>query len=47
VKFATVTGISYTNTGLVTGKTYKYYVIAYDRAGNKSAASAKVSAIPR
>jgi chitodextrinase len=43
-KIATVTGTSYTNTGLVSGTTYKYYVIAYDAAGNKSGASATVSA---
>jgi fibronectin type 3 domain-containing protein len=46
-KFATVTGTSYTNTGLVSGKSYKYYVIAYDAAGNTSTASAKVSAVAK
>jgi chitodextrinase len=43
-KIATVSGTSYTNTGLVSGTTYSYYLIAYDGAGNQSAASATVSA---
>jgi chitodextrinase len=43
-KIATVSGTNYTDTGLVSGNTYKYYVIAYDAAGNKSAATATVSA---
>ena len=40
---ATVTGTSYTDAGLVSGRTYKYHLIAYDAAGNKSVASATVS----
>lgn len=40
---ATTTGTSYTDAGLVSGRTYKYHLIAYDAAGNKSVASATVS----
>jgi chitodextrinase len=43
-KIATVSGTSYTNTGLVSGTTYSYYVTAYDGAGNESIPSATVSA---
>src|SRR5207248_9017066 len=43
-KIATVSGTSYTNTGLVSGTTYSYDLIAYDGAWNQSAASATVSA---
>ena len=38
-KVATITGTSYTNGGLLRGKTYWYYVVAYDGAGNRSAPS--------
>jgi chitodextrinase len=40
---ATVTGTRYTDTGLVSGKTYKFHVVAFDAAGNRSVASATVS----
>jgi chitodextrinase len=43
-RVASVTVASYTDTRLVSGTRYKYDVIAYDSAGNKSAASATVSA---
>lgn len=43
-KIATVKHTRYTNTGLVSGTPYRYFVVAYDAAGNKSAASATVSA---
>jgi chitodextrinase len=42
-KIATVTGTTYTDTGLITGTSYAYYVIAFDAAGNSSGASATVS----
>ena len=41
---ATVTGASYTNTGLASGSSYSYHVVAFDAAGNMSAASATVTA---
>ena len=44
---ATVTGRSYTNSGLVTGTTYTYKVTAFDNAGNESPASPQVSGIAR
>jgi len=44
---ATVTGRSYTNSGLVTGTTYTYKVTAFDKAGNESPASPQVSGIAR
>jgi len=43
-KIASTAETSYVNTRLSRGKTYWYYVIAYDGAGNRSAASATVSA---
>ncbi len=39
VEIASVTGTSYTNTGLTAGTTYQYTVKAFDAAGNLSAAS--------
>ncbi|OFW10508.1 MAG: hypothetical protein A3H96_25110 [Acidobacteria bacterium RIFCSPLOWO2_02_FULL_67_36] len=44
---ATVSGTSYTNTGLRKGRTYYYYVKAFDAAGNVSAASPTASGTPR
>ena len=44
VKTATVTGTSYTDTGLAASTAYSYTVTAHDAAGNVSAASAAVSA---
>lgn len=43
-RIATSTTTSYTNSGLSRGTTYYYYVIAYDRAGNRSGASNTASA---
>lgn len=43
-KVATTTDTTYVNTGLARGKTYWYYVVAYDSAGNRSAASNTASA---
>ncbi|MDQ3957573.1 MAG: S8 family serine peptidase, partial [Actinomycetota bacterium] len=40
----TITTTSYVDTAVLKGKVYYYYVVAYDNAGNHSAASAKVSA---
>jgi serine protease AprX len=42
-QIATTTTTSYTDTAVTKGKVYYYYVVAYDKAGNNSAASAKVS----
>jgi fibronectin type 3 domain-containing protein len=44
---ATVTGRTYTNTGLVTGGTHAYRVTAYDNAGNESAAAGPVTGVAR
>lgn len=35
-QIATTASTSYTNSGLIRGKTYWYYVVAYDNAGNRS-----------
>lgn len=43
---ATTTKATYANTGLLKGKTYWYYVTAYDKAGNTSAPSATVTGVP-
>ncbi|PYR79440.1 MAG: exoglucanase, partial [Acidobacteria bacterium] len=43
-RLVTTTGTSYTNSGLKKHATHWYYVVAYDRAGNRSAPSAVVSA---
>ncbi|MGZ8187296.1 MAG: fibronectin type III domain-containing protein, partial [Methylosarcina sp.] len=43
-QIATVTGTSFSNTGLSTGKTYSYTVAAYDAAGNTSKQSSSASA---
>jgi len=43
-KVATVTTTSYGDTGLNSGTTYKYYVMAHDAAGNNSAKSSTVQA---
>ncbi|MDQ3986403.1 MAG: S8 family serine peptidase [Actinomycetota bacterium] len=45
-QIATTTTTSYTDTAVSKGKTYWYYVNAYDRANNHSAASNKVSGKP-
>jgi hypothetical protein len=37
---------SYTDTGLIDGATYSYFVVAYDAAGNVSVPSSSVSATP-
>ncbi|HSX33757.1 MAG TPA: hypothetical protein VLF91_05480 [Candidatus Saccharimonadales bacterium] len=41
---ATISGTSYSDTGLVDSTTYQYTVLAFDAAGNQSAASLAVSA---
>jgi hypothetical protein len=46
-KIATTTGTSYTNGGLVRGRTYWYYVVAYDGAGNRSGRSPVAAAKAR
>ncbi|MBF9127466.1 glycoside hydrolase family 9 protein [Plantactinospora sp. S1510] len=43
---ATVAGTSYAVTGLTSGTTYQFYVVAVDAAGNVSAASTPVSVTP-
>jgi Fibronectin type III domain len=43
-KVATTTSTSYTNSGLVSGRTYWYYAVAYDGANNVSTPSNTVSA---
>ncbi len=43
-QMGTTTTTSYIDTAVTKGKVYYYYVVAYDKAGNHSAASAKVSA---
>jgi chitodextrinase len=43
-QIATVTGTSFSNTGLTSGKTYSYTVAAYDAAGNTSIQSSSASA---
>ena len=40
------TATDYTNTGLTNGTTYYYRLVAFDVAGNRSAASGEASAIP-
>lgn len=45
-QIAAPTTTSYTDTAVTKGKTYWYYVVAYDNAGNHSPASAKVSGKP-
>jgi len=44
---ATVTGRTYTNTGLTNGTSYTYRVTAYDNAGNESAAAGPVTGVAR
>ncbi|MDQ3915744.1 MAG: S8 family serine peptidase [Actinomycetota bacterium] len=44
VQIGTTTMTSYGDTTVVKATTYTYYVVAYDKAGNHSAPSAKVSA---
>ncbi|MGY6757717.1 fibronectin type III domain-containing protein [Klenkia terrae] len=46
VEVATVTGTSYTDTGLTNDRSYAYRLVAVDTHGNRSAASAAVSATP-
>jgi serine protease AprX len=45
-QIGTSTTASFVDTAVAKGKTYWYYVQAYDKAGNHSAASAKVSGKP-
>lgn len=44
LKIATTASTSYANSGLTRGATYWYYVVAYDRAANRSAPSNTASA---
>jgi chitodextrinase len=44
---ATVTGRTYTNTGLTSGTSYTYWVTAYDNAGNESAPAGPVTGATR
>jgi len=46
VEVATVTGTSYTDTGLVNDRSYAYRLVAVDTHGNRSVPSAAVSATP-
>ena len=43
VKVATATGTTYTDTGLMASTAYSYTVVAFDAAGNRSAASTPLS----
>ena len=45
-QIAAVTSTGYTDTAVTKGKIYYYYLVSYDRAGNHSAASVKVSGKP-
>ena len=45
-QIGTTTTTSYVDTAVTKGKVYWYYLVAYDRAGNTSVPSAKVSAKP-
>jgi Concanavalin A-like lectin/glucanases superfamily len=47
VKVGSAADTGYVDSGLTNGTTYSYYVMAYDAAGNKSAASSTVSGTPR
>jgi chitodextrinase len=44
---ATVTGRTYTNTGLVSATSYTYRVTAYDNAGNESGPAGPVTGVTR
>jgi chitodextrinase len=44
---ASVTGRTYTNTGLASGASYTYRVTAYDNAGNESAPAGPVTGVTR
>lgn len=44
--FATVKTPGYTDSSLIPGSTYTYFVIAFDAAGNRSAASSSVNVTP-
>jgi chitodextrinase len=44
---ATVTGRTYTNTGLASGTSYTYRVTAYDNAGNESQPAGPVTGVTR
>lgn len=45
-KIATVTQRQYTDSNLLSGAAYKYFVIAYDATGNRSVASNQLSVTP-
>ena len=47
IPLASVTGTTYTNTGLTNGTSYTYQVKAYDNAGNESAAAGPVTGVAR